>query len=121
MKRNLIFFLIVFFFKSNSQSITLNESFVNDYLRTSQLLGNLETDLSFTKYPIDIGKNGVELGEFNLNSSYPDLISSKNNNFIFKILPVNYNIEYNSRHPYNRNNGSMIPNRGYQHIISPGI
>lgn len=121
MKHSLILFLIVFFFKSNSQSLTLNESFVNDYLRTSQLLGDFETDLSFTKYPIDIGKNGIELSEFNLNSIYPDFISSKNRNFIFKILPVNYNIEYNSRHPYNRNNGSMIPNRGYQHIISPGI
>ena len=24
-------------------------------------------------------------------------------------------------HPYNRNNGSMGPNRGYQHILSAGI
>jgi hypothetical protein len=38
-----------------------------------------------------------------------------------KILPIDYNIEFNSHHPYNRNNGSMIPNRGYQHIISAGI
>ena len=30
-------------------------------------------------------------------------------------------MEFNSNHPYNRNNGTMIPNKGYQHIISPGI
>ena len=29
-------------------------------------------------------------------------------------------MEY-SIHPYNRNNGSMIPNRGYQHIVSTGF
>ena len=34
---------------------------------------------------------------------------------------IDYNLEFNSNHPYNRNNGTMIPNRGYQHIISPGV
>ena len=34
---------------------------------------------------------------------------------------IEYNIEFNSNHPYNRNNGTMIPNRGYQHIFSLGF
>ena len=34
---------------------------------------------------------------------------------------IDYFLEYNTHHPYNRNNGTMIPNRGYQHIISPGL
>ena len=44
-------------------------------------------------------------------------VSTKGNGKI-KILPIDYNIEFNSHHPYNRNNGSMVPNRGYQHILS---
>ena len=45
----------------------------------------------------------------------------KSNTIQIKTLGIDYFIEYNSHHPYNRNNGTMIPNRGYQHIISPGI
>ena len=36
-------------------------------------------------------------------------------------MGLDYFLEYNTHHPYNRNNGTMIPNRGYQHIISPGL
>jgi hypothetical protein len=30
-------------------------------------------------------------------------------------------MEYSSHHPYSRNNGSMIPNRGYQQLVSFGF
>ena len=39
----------------------------------------------------------------------------------FRILPVNSTFEFNSHHPYNRNNGSMIPNRGIQNRLSFGF
>ena len=39
-------FLIFSFLKSSSQSINLNESHINDYLRVSKLLGNLKSDFS---------------------------------------------------------------------------
>ena len=45
----------------------------------------------------------------------------KNQSIKIDILPLDYTIDYNSDYPYNRNNGSMIPNRGYQHIISFGF
>ena len=51
----------------------------------------------------------------------PSLLSFLKGNGKIKILPIDYNTEFNSHHPYNRNNGSMIPNRGYQHIVSAGI
>ena len=61
MKYNFFLFLFFTFFVSSSQTINLNESFLNDYLRTSQLLGELESDISFTLRPVDIGKNGLEI------------------------------------------------------------
>lgn len=114
------FFFIV---STNSQSINLNEQFINDYLRTSQLLGNFEDTFSFTSYPIDVGKNGLKIDKeiINLDEYSHNIFNSKNRNINIKILPINYNVELTSNHPYNRNNGSMIPNRGYQHIISPGF
>ena len=118
-----IFILLFSFFLSNSQTINLNESYLTDYLRTSQLLGKFESDISFTLKPLDIGKNGLRIDKeiFNTEQYAPTVLRFFNKKGKVKLLPLDYNIEFNSHHPYNRNNGSMIPNRGYQHIISPGI
>jgi hypothetical protein len=123
MKYNFFLFLFFTLFVSNSQTINLNESYLTNYLRTSQLLGDFESEISFTIKPLDIGKNGIEINKetFNKEKYAPTILSFFNGNGKLKILPIDYNIEFNSHHPYNRNNGSMIPNRGYQHIISGGI
>ena len=96
---------------------------MTDYLRTSQLLGEFKSDVSFTLKPFDVGKNGLEVNKetFDTEKYAPTLLSFLKGNGKIKILPIDYNIEFNSHHPYNRNNGSMGPNRGYQHIISAGI
>tara|TARA_B100001113_G_scaffold67892_1_gene52403 strand:- start:1193 stop:2839 length:1647 start_codon:yes stop_codon:yes gene_type:complete len=96
---------------------------LTDYLRTSQLIGNFKSDVSFTLKPFDISKNGIEISKeiFDSEKYAPTLLSFLKGNGKIKILPIDYNIEINSHHPYNRNNGSMVPNRGYQHIVSSGI
>ena len=96
---------------------------MTDYLRTSQLLGDFKSEVSFTLKPLDIGKNGIEIDKeiFDTEKYAPTLLSFLKGNGKIKILPIDYNIEFNSHHPYNRNNGSMGPNRGYQHILSAGI
>ena len=123
MKYNFFLFLFFTFLVSSSQTINLNESYLTDYLRTSQLLGDFKSDVSFTLKPLDIGKNGIEINKetFDIEKYAPALLSFLNGNGNIKVLPIDYNIEFNSHHPYNRNNGSMVPNRGYQHIISAGI
>ena len=119
-------FSLFFFFTfilSSSQTINLNESYLTDYLRTSQLLGKFKNDVSFTTRPFDIGTSGLKIENevFNIEEYSPTLLTFFKDKGKIKILPLNYNIEFNSHHPYNRNNGSMIPNRGYQHIMSAGI
>ena len=123
MKFKFILFLFFTFFSSPSQTINLNESYLTDFLRASQLLGKFNGDISFTIKPIDIGKSGLKINEdiFDINKYAPTILSFLNFKGEIKILPIDYNIEFNSHHPYNRNNGSMIPNRGYQHILSPGF
>ena len=61
MKYKFFLFLFSTFFISNSQTINLNESYLTDYLRTSQLLGEFKSDISFTLKPLDIGANGLEI------------------------------------------------------------
>ena len=123
MKYNFFLFLFFTFFISFSQTINLNESYLTDYLRTSQLLGEFKSDISFTLKLLDIGKNGLEVNKeiFDIEKYAPTVLSFLKGKGKIKILPIDYNIEFNSHHPYNRNNGSMIPNRGYQHIISSGF
>ncbi len=123
MKYNFSLLIIFTFLISNSQTINLNESYLTDYLRTSQLQGEFKSYVSFTLMPFDIGKSGLEINKetFNIEKYAPTIYSFFKGKGTIKILPIDYNIEFNSHHPYNRNNGSMIPNRGYQHIISAGI
>ena len=123
MKFRLSFFFVLSFWMSNSQTINLNESDISEYLRTSQLLGKFKNDISFTIRPIDISKNGIVIEDtiFNVKKYAPTLYTFLDGKGKIKLIPIDYNIEINTRHPYNRNNGSMIPNRGYQHIISGGI
>ena len=123
MKYNFFLFLFFTFLVSSSQTINLNESYLTDYLRTSQLLGEFKSEVSFTLKPFDIGKNGLEINKeiFDTEKYAPTVLSFLKDNGKIKILPIDYNIEFNSHHPYNRNNGSMVPNRGYQHILSAGV
>jgi hypothetical protein len=123
MKYKLFLFLFFTFFISNSQTINLNESYLTDYLRISQLLGEFKENISFTLNPLDIGENGLDIDKkiFNREKYAPTMLTFFKGKGKIKMLPIDYNIEFNSHHPYNRNNGSMIPNRGYQHIMSGGI
>lgn len=98
----------------SSQRININNDYIYDHLRISILSGDLETDYSFNIRPLDY-KN---LSNHNQYFFY-DLIKKKN--FKVKFLGIDYFTEFNSHHPYKKNNGTMIPNRGYQHIISPGL
>ena len=123
MRIHILCTILFTFLISNSQTINLNESHIIDYLRTSQLIGKLDSDFSFSVRPLSIDSNNLNIDKsiFDSEKYAPTILSFFNGNGVLKLLPIDYNIEYTSHHPYNRNNGSMIPNRGYQHIFSAGI
>ncbi len=107
---------LFFYFSIFSQNINLNDDYSYSLLRNSILLNEIETNFSFNVRPIEsnffseIFKN-----------QYKSILKNKSGTLELKTLGIDFFTEYNSHHPYNRNNGSMIPNRGYQHIISPGL
>ena len=115
-------FLILFFFlnQSYTQYIDVNNEFFYWNARIGKLKNEKGFEHSLNIKPISINKSLEFKNElydiFNRNLS-----KGKTNWFNLKFLGLDSNIEYNSRHPYNRNNGSMIPNRGIQHILSPGF
>ncbi len=98
------------------QNINLNNNFNNQLIRYSVLTNEIDTDLSFNVRPLNVHS----FSEI-LENQHKTILRNSSNTIQIKTLGIDYFIEYNSHHPYNRNNGTMIPNKGYQHIISPGI
>ena len=112
--KNLFFF--IFPILITGQNINLNNDFNNQLIRYSVLKNEINTDLSFNIRPLNLNSFSKIL-----ENQYKTILSNTSGTIKVKTLGTDYFIEYNSHHPYNRNNGTMIPNRGYQHIISPGI
>ena len=114
MKKKIFFLLInsLLF----SQNIDINNNFNYNLIRSSILNGDIKSEYSLNIRPL-------EYNSFKsiLNNEYVTIINNQKKTIEIKFLGVDYFLEFNSKHPYNRNNGTMIPNRGYQHIISPGI
>jgi hypothetical protein len=112
-----------FFQETQSQTINLNERFIQQNLRTAQLLCEFDPSVSFTSLPIHTGKRGVKIDSSLIGSNEygATLKTFFGKHGTLKILPVNFIMEYSSHHPYSRNNGSMIPSRGYQQLISFGF
>ena len=98
------------------QNINVNNDFNNQLIRYSVLANEIDTELSFNIRPLNLNSLNNIIGD-----QYKTIFNNPSNTIQIKTLGIDYFIEYNSHHPYNRNNGTMIPNRGYQHIISPGI
>ena len=115
MKLKYLFFLLFPIFILG-QNINLNNDFNNQLIRYSVLANEINTDLSFNIRPLNFNSFSEVL-----RNQYKTILNNKSNTIQIKTLGIDYFIEYNSHHPYNRNNGTMIPNRGFQHIVSPGI
>ncbi len=99
-----------------SQNININNDFNYQKIRNSVLLNKINNNYSLNIKPL-------ELESFSkiFEKQYKTIYRNQSGSILIKTLGIDYFTEINSHHPYNRNNGTMIPNRGYQHIISPGI
>ena len=98
------------------QNINLNNDFNNQLIRYFVLANKIDTELSFNVRPLNFNSFSEMIRD-----QHKTILSNNSKTITIKTLGIDYFFEFNSHHPYNRNNGTMIPNRGYQHIISPGI
>ncbi|MGI4803706.1 MAG: capsule assembly Wzi family protein [Janthinobacterium lividum] len=111
-----------------AQTIPVGTPVLEDYYRRMQLLGKLDSDYSFSVRPLNPKYVIKEADVFD-----PDSSLSKDNFFrispatfakgkgFFQILPLTWQQQYNSDHPYGWNDGPMIPAKGYQTVISGGF
>ena len=126
----LLFFVVLVLLSSSrvmSQTINLNTPNLEEYLRRQQLLGNLDSIYSFMIRPISPSvafgmENGVDLdGTFTDSDQSTTSFTAYEGKGKFRTLPVSFRSQYNSKVAFGINNGSMIPNRGLQFVLSGGI
>jgi hypothetical protein len=124
---NILFSLIAFVHKTKAQSLPVGTPVLDDYYRRTQLLGKVDSNISFTIRPI------LPVSELSNDVYDPDnslakdhwvgtsSVSFANGLGKFKLLPISWQQQFNSDHPYGWNDGAMIPAKGYQTMISGGF
>lgn len=108
-----------------AQSVPVGTSGFDDYYRRMQLLGKVDTNLSFTIRPISTGSISYT---YDPDSTLKHTHWTQNGPAFFakglgyvQILPLIWQQQVNSDHPYGWNDGAMIPAKGYQTMISGGV
>jgi hypothetical protein len=115
--------------KIQAQSLPVGTIGIEDYYRRKQLLGEIDSTISFSIRPLfpNILTNTRNIYDpdstLNSNSyfSWSGAIPFANRKGVFQILPIVWQQQYNSHHPYGWNDGAMIPARGYQTTVSAGL
>jgi hypothetical protein len=96
---------------------------LEDNFRRQQLLGNDTSKRSFMVRPLHMSESD------DLNYGDPasfvklrtELWKSADNKFKLYALPIAWQQQFNSHHPYGINDGAMIPSKGYQTMFSAGV
>lgn len=116
-------------FSANAQTISVGKIGLEDYYRRQQLLGNIDSNVSFTVRPIypkvKFNKEDVFFTadeDVNFKSiDQASFFSTANSKWKVNLLPLEFKTQINSHHPYGMNDGPMIPNKGIQAYLSGGF
>lgn len=114
---------------AKAQSLPVGTVALEDYYRRKQLLGLVDSTISFSIRPL------FPSASFKVNNVFdPDSTLNSDGYFKssgpvrfahgkgeFQILPFSWQQQYNSHNPYGWNDGAMIPARGYQTMVSGGF
>ena len=126
---NLLLLALIFPCHIYAQSLPVGTPMIEEAYRRAQLLGQVDSTISFTVRPIfptnSLNYENVFDPLKTINLSKVTKINKGNqywNNAIeFKLLPVTLLQQYNSLFPSGFNDAAMIPSRGYQNMISAGF
>ena len=125
----IFFFCMIFMSQTVAQSLAVGTPVLEDYYRMKQLIGELDSTISFTIRPLSPSaslslKNIFDpdslVGNTSL-SKFHGSYQSASGKSAFQFLPVSWKQQYNYISPYGWNDGAMIPARGYQTMLSGGF
>jgi hypothetical protein len=124
----LISFLVVSTY-SRSQSLPVGSVALEEYFRRGQLIENRDSLMSFTIRPLyssSIFLLGSKLYGDTVKEAYNILRDytfnkAKDSELTLNLLPVDFQLRFNTHSPYGWNDGAMIPAKGLQTLVSGGI
>ncbi|UCS93233.1 capsule assembly Wzi family protein [Echinicola marina] len=128
-KKNIYFLTILFSTLLvdvlEAQTIPAGFPVLEESLRRKQLLGELDSVISFNSRPLQPSlfySNEVfnDYTGFQIGSTLGKKNGKLDKKYI-SYLPIRNTIAYNSGRPYGWGNGAMIPNVGFQNMITGGI
>ena len=106
-----------------AQSLPLGTKALEDYYLRKQLNGDLDSSISFTvrpSFPFLIGSKNSRAVDTLLDPG-KQIYGSASGKSKVLILPFSWQQRYNGHPSYSRNDGAMIPARGYQSLVSAGF
>lgn len=114
---------------STAQSLPVGTPVLEDAYRRAQLLGQIDSTISFTVRPIFPAASLKYGNTFDPTQTFDSERATKydgkleywNDKIILQLLPVTFQQQYNTHHPVGYNDGAMIPARGYQNMFSAGF
>ncbi|MHB1177064.1 MAG: hypothetical protein ACYCZO_01900 [Daejeonella sp.] len=112
-----------------AQSLPVGTAGLEDFYRRSQLNGTGDSSVSHTIRPLYPGSfPEVENLYFPDSANRMDMLKlgytrwiSRDGKFKASVLPFNFQLRFNSHHPYGWNDGAMIPAKGLQNLVSGGV
>ena len=134
MRISLLFFIILLtlicpiFLKA--QSIPVGTQMLEDAYRRDQLMGKIDSSVSFCSRPIfpseafkieNVFDPGNNLSPKSWIKRKDVSINFDHNKGHIELLPFTWINQYNSNYPYGWNDGLMIPARGFQAMVSGGF
>jgi len=112
-----------------AQSLPVGTPVFEDFYRREQLLGKIDSNVSFTIRPlfpvVDFNARNIFDPDSVLSADDPlknnGIYKTRNGEGVLQVLSVNWLQQYNTHNPYGWNDGPMIPAAGYQSLFSAGI
>lgn len=108
-----------------AQTIPVGLPLLEDYYRREQLLGHVDSNLSFTIRPAispnDISAKDIFVPDSTNAFKFIGPQAFANGKGVFQVLPFSWMQQFNSNHPYGWNDGPMISAKGYQTLMSGGF
>jgi hypothetical protein len=112
-----------------AQTIPVGSPVVEDAYRREQLLGHVDSSVSFTVRPIFPTAAFKKINVFDPDNSITGngivggngIYKTADGKSFMQLMPVTWQNQYNTHNPYGWNDGAMIPAAGYQSLFSAGF
>jgi len=105
-----------------AQVLPVGTPLLEDYYRREQLLGRVDSTLSFVIRPLSaqaLQRTNVFDPDSTLGTA--SIFYNSDKKGYVQLLPVNWTGQFTSAYPYGWNDGPMIPSKGFETMLSAGF